>query len=108
MSKIEYFLECIGESLSQMGIYESLTRDQMLQLAKDVENGVDCMSMMFPTPSARDFENSEIKQLKKRIAELENKLSDADMDFRKNVAMRRNCDVNDVTLLGNGKAEFHY
>lgn len=106
-SKQEYWLEALNEALESENVFDTLTRQQKEAIAKDLQISSECMSMAFYEPS-EPCKDEEKERLKKRILELENQLKQLDLDFRNNVAMRHNCDAADVTLLGNGHAEYHY
>lgn len=101
---LDYWKECIGESLSEMGIYDLLSKDQISQLAQDIYWGYDSISLAFPKPSVKDFENSEVTELKRRLKELEKERNDIELAFKKNVSIRRGWNVNEIYVHLDGEA----
>lgn len=82
------------------------TAEQIQQISDDFYAGIELERehAYYVAP----YKDPAIDQMKNRISELERQVEKERSDFRKNVARRRNCDPNDVTLLGDGNAEFHY
>lgn len=58
----------------------------------------------YSTPSARDFESSEISELKRKIEKLEAEKQEGWDAFRNNVANRHNCHGSRIELSADGGA----
>ncbi len=102
---MDYWTECIESSFEEAGIVA--TKEQIQMVAGDVEissENYDMYSGNAAIPNPRD---ADIEQLNRRIKEVEAERDKADMNFRKNVARRCNCDVSDVHIEDNGHATIY-
>lgn len=102
----EYWLESLNDALERVNSFHCISASQKADVAKSLEVSHDNYGMAFYSPPSSDMHNRETDKLKQRIKELEQQLHDANLNFKKNVAMRRNCDPYDVTLGENGHAEY--
>lgn len=102
----EYWLDALSEALDVIGKYDIISDEEKKEVAKRLDSAQESMCYAFYSPPATDFVNSEVRELKERIKNLERQVEKEREDFRKNVAMRRGCDPNEVTLIGNGHAEY--
>ena len=64
--KLEYWLECVQQSLDEQNVTGVLTDHQAYVLAQDIEAAHDCYGMAFPTPE--NPLRSEVSQLEKELA----------------------------------------
>lgn len=102
---MNYWVECIACSLDEHGV--KATQEQIEAIAADVEvshenfgmaHGYDCI----PNPL-----HAEIAERDERIKRIEKERDCAELDFKKNVAMRHNCEITDVVLTGDGHARVY-
>ncbi len=99
---MDYWKECIESAFDDAGIIA--TDEQIEDVAGSVEGGHDNYGMAHGHDAIPNPRDADIDKLKVRIKEVESERDEVALDFRKNVAMRRNCDVTDVTLEGDGHA----
>ena len=102
---MDYWFECISEAFNEHGIVA--TKEQIQSVADDVKvanenHGTACGYDAIPNP--RD---AEIDKLKQQLKKMEANRDQAELDFKKNVAMRRGCQVQDVSLDGDGHVTIH-
>lgn len=108
MTREEYFLDALGESLSDLGIFHSLTSDQRNQIAIDICTAHDCIDMAFPGPGGygnhTPHKSDEVIRLEAKVKCLEADLADVTRSFKQNVSSRRGWDIRDIALGKDGNA----
>ena len=100
---MNYWKECITEALEEAGI--NATDAQIDTVTEWVEgahenHGLATGQECIPNPL-----EATVAKLRRNLVKSQGEIDRADLDFRKNVAMRRNCAIADVVLLGDGHAE---
>lgn len=101
---MNYWEECIRIAFEDAKI--EATEEQIDIVVEAVEGahenyGMACGHDAIPNPL-----EAEVSNLKKKVEHAQRETAEVESDFRKNVAMRRNCRPEEVTLLGGGHAEF--
>ena len=99
----DYWKESMNEVLDHYGIELGDKTDDFIKDVMGVSEMEYEASGQMHIGNPKD---SDLEEAKARIQELEAEVETANENFRKNVAMRRNCDPRDVTLGDNGHAEF--
>ena len=102
---MDYWRECIEIAFEEAGIIA--TDEQIEDVAGSVEGGHDNYGMAHGYDAIPNPRDADVDRLNQRIKELEAERDKSDMNFRKNVAMRRHCDVSDVHLEEDGHATIY-
>jgi len=101
-----YWLECIEESFEEAGI--KATKDQIEIVASNVKASHENYSLFTGAECIPNPLECEVQSLKLKCKKLENDVETERLNFRKNVARRRGCRVEDVEIEDNGYATFRY
>lgn len=99
---MDYWKECIASSFDEHGIVA--TEEQIAAVAGDVEVSHENYGIVHGYDAIPNPLYAEIEKRDEVIKRVERERDRATLDFKKNVAMRRNCDVRDVVLEGDGHA----
>jgi len=102
---VDYWYECISEAFNEAGIVA--TKEQIKAVADDVKVAHENYGMAYGHDAIPNPRDADILRLKQQLREMEAKRDEAELDFRKNVAMRRGCQVQDVSLDGDGHVTIH-
>lgn len=102
---MDYWHECIAEAFDDAGI--TATDKQIATVAGWVEGAHENYGMAHGHDAIPNPLESEIRKRDDMIARVEKERDQIAMDFKRNVAMRRNCDVSDVVLEGGGHVSVH-
>lgn len=99
-----YWKEALACALDELGLYHALTPEQYDAAAKSLMFAAEQQSMAFGHDCIPDPRDEVEAKLKAKIVSAENETQLWKSNFRKNVAMRHNCTVQDVDLEENGHA----
>ena len=95
---------CIEESFGDAGI--TATESQISEVVDCVKGAFENYNLATGLECIPNPINAEVARLRDECRKLQEQIYVERDNFRKNVAMRRGCDVNDVELLGDGHAEY--
>lgn len=106
MTKQEYYMEVLEESLDEVGAPMALTKDQLLVIADNIATSAELESQAFYVPcGGQSVKDSEIAELKRKLEMQEKETDDWKEAFRKNVSMRYgDYDQRDIAIDKSGKA----
>lgn len=99
---MDYWAECIEVSFEENGITAS--EEQIQLVAGDVESAHENHGMAHGHDAIPNPRNADVDRLTGRLKELEQERDQMELYFKKNVAERRRCDVNDVSINEDGRA----
>lgn len=99
---MDYWTECIEVAFDEAGI--NATDEQIQCVAGAVEGGAENYGMAFGHDAIPNPRDVDVDSRDKRIKELEGERDQMELNFKKNVAMRNNCDVSDVSIEEDGHA----
>lgn len=69
MDDIEYWSYALGEALSEVNAFDSLTSDQRRIAAKVLSGAHECYGMAFYSPPPGEYERSEVSRLERLLRE---------------------------------------
>lgn len=101
---MNYWLEALEASLDENRCYESLTGDQRIAVAKDLERAAEMHGEATGAHYIPNPLSTELKKLQRALEEEKTKTDRAHSDFIKNVAKRWGVMESQVELEGNGEA----
>ena len=104
MAHKEYWDEAFGQLMCELGVYASLSKEQLRDGAETMRHAAEMESEAYGYLSIPDPANPEIAALKVRIKELEAQVEQERSDFVKNICMRRGVEASQVHLEGEGHA----
>ncbi len=101
----DYWTECIEASFEEAGI--KATKEQIELVAGDVEVSSENYGMAHGHDAIPNPRDADVDRVTKRLEQMKQELDQAVFCYKKNVASRHRCNVEDVSIDEHGIATIH-
>ncbi len=99
---MDYWAECISTSFDEAGI--KATDEQIELVAGDVEVAAENYGMAHGHDAIPNPRDADVDRITKQLKQMEEERDQMELNFKKNVAMRRGCKAQDVSIEEDGRA----